>query len=93
MTSRSDRLYESANPYISPLFSGPAVAQLFFKVPTDWGHLTYNVDVSVSISRECVPESGWDEDAKSLPASPFAKPRFSWEAEETDSRVINSLHI
>ncbi|CAE7471574.1 Bifunctional arginine demethylase and lysyl-hydroxylase JMJD6-A [Symbiodinium microadriaticum] len=52
-----------------PLYCEQAPGDIMY-VPTDWGHLTYNVDVSVSISRE-----------------------FSWEAEETDSRVINSLHI
>ncbi|CAK9044593.1 unnamed protein product [Durusdinium trenchii] len=41
-----------------------------FYVPTDWGHMTFNAETSVSISRE-----------------------FSWDAEETDSRVINSLQI
>ena len=31
-----------------------SISQL--QVPTDWGHMTYNVDVSVSISRERAPE-------------------------------------
>ncbi|CAJ1405194.1 unnamed protein product [Effrenium voratum] len=52
-----------------PLFCEQVPGDIMY-VPTDWGHMTFNEETSVSISRE-----------------------FSWDAEESDSHVINSLQL